>query len=72
MTFDPTWVFLSLIPNGIGFVLFVYGKKEGRWPQLAAGVALMVYPMVATSVEALIGIGMLIGAGLWWAIWLGW
>jgi hypothetical protein len=72
LTFDPTWVFLSLIPNGIGFVLFVYGKKEGRWPQLAAGVALMVYPMVATSVEALIGIGMLIGAGLWWAIWLGW
>ena len=42
---DPTWLFLSLIPGGIGFVLFVYGKKEHkkeqRWPQLVAGLAFM-------------------------------
>jgi hypothetical protein len=25
-------------------VLFVYGKKEGRGPQLIAGILLMVYP----------------------------
>jgi len=35
MSFDPTWLFLSLIPAGIGFVLFVYGKKQERWSQLA-------------------------------------
>src|ERR1700736_3205609 len=28
LTFDPTWLFLSLIPGGIGFVLMVYGKKQ--------------------------------------------
>ena len=39
--FDPTWLFLSLIPGGVGFVLFVYGKKQERWPQLAAGIAFM-------------------------------
>jgi hypothetical protein len=40
--FDPTWIFLSLIPGGIGFVLFVYGKKQQRWPHLVAGLAMMV------------------------------
>jgi hypothetical protein len=27
MSLDPTWLFISLFPGGIGFVLFVYGKK---------------------------------------------
>ena len=47
---DPTWLFLSLIPGGIGFVLFVYGKKQGRWPHLVAGLLFMAYPYVATTV----------------------
>ena len=72
MTLDPAWLLLSLIPSGIGFVLFVYGKKQGRWPHLVAGVALSVYPFVATSVAMLVTVGLLIGVGLWWAIRLGW
>lgn len=44
MTLDPAWLFLSLIPGGIGFVLFVYGKKQQRLPQLVGGLLLMVYP----------------------------
>jgi hypothetical protein len=69
---DATWLFLSLVPSGIGFVLFVYGKKQGRWPHLVAGAALSVYPYVATSVTMLVTIGLLIGIGLWFAIRLGW
>ncbi len=38
MSLDPTLLFLSLIPGGIGFVLFVYGKKQERSPQLVAGL----------------------------------
>ena len=72
MDLDPTWLLLSLIPSGIGFVLFVYGKKQSRWPQLIAGVALMVYPYFATSVATLVSIGGLIGLGLWYAIRVGW
>ena len=72
MNIDPTWLFLSLIPSGIGLVLFVYGKKEQRWPQLAAGLALMLYPYFATSLVALVGGGALIGIGLWSAVRLGW
>ena len=37
---DPTWLFVTLIPSGAGLVLFVYGKKQRRGPQLAAGLAL--------------------------------
>ena len=72
MSFDPTWLFLSLIPSGIGFVLFVYGKKQERWPQLAAGLLLVVYPYFATGTVALVAIGAVIGFVLWIAIRLGW
>jgi hypothetical protein len=72
MSLDPLWLFLSLIPGGIGFVLFVYGKKQARPPQLVAGLALMVYPYFATDVASLVVIGALIGLGCWGAIRLGW
>ncbi len=72
MSFDPTWLFMSLIPGGIGFVLFVYGKKQDRWPQLAAGLILMVYPYFATSLVSLVAIGLVIGGALWYALRLGW
>jgi 4-hydroxybenzoate polyprenyltransferase len=72
MNFDPTWLFLSLIPSGVGFVLFVYGKKQGRLPHLLAGIALSIYPYLATTVTMLVSVGLLIGAGLWFAVRQGW
>jgi hypothetical protein len=69
---DPTWLFLSLFPSGVGFVLLVYGKKQQRWPQLAAGVALLVYPYFTETVSGLLGIGAAIGVALWVALRLGW
>ncbi len=72
MNFDPTWLFVSLIPSGIGFVLFVYGKKQRRWPHLIAGVLLTVYPYFATSLVSLVTAGAVIGLCLWYAVRLGW
>jgi hypothetical protein len=72
MSFDPVWLFLSLIPGGAGFVLFVYGRKQDRWPHLLTGLALMAYPYFASSVSALVGIGLALGAALWWAVRAGW
>ena len=57
------FLMLSLIPGGIGFVLFVYGKKQERWPQLVAGLALMVYPYFTPGVPLLVGVGALICGG---------
>ena len=72
MSFDPMWVMLSLIPSGVGFVLFTYGRKQQRWPHLAAGVAFMVYPYFATTVTSLLAAGGAIGFILWYAVRLGW
>ena len=72
MSLDPTWIFLSLMLSGVGFVLFRYGRKQDRWPQLVAGLALMLYPYFATSLTTLVGIGALIGMALWYALRLGW
>ena len=65
---DPTLLFLSLIPSGVGFVLFVYGKKQQRWPQLAAGLGLMIYPYFTSSILTLAGVGAALGAALYWAL----
>jgi hypothetical protein len=72
MSLDPVWLFLSLIPGGIGFVLFVYGKKQSRWPQLVGGLAFMVYPYFTPTVGWLVGVGLALGAALWVAIRGGW
>ena len=72
MSFDPTWLFLSLIPGGVGFVLFVYGKKQERWPHFVAGLAFMVYPYFTTSIASLTIVGGAIGVALWLAVRAGW
>jgi hypothetical protein len=69
---DPTWLFLSMIPSGIGFVLFVYGKKQQRWPHMVAGVVFSVYPYFTTSILAMVGVGVALGTGLWLAVRAGW
>lgn len=72
MSLDPTVLFLSLIPGGVGFVFFVYGKKNDRWPQLVAGLAFMAYPYFTPTVPGLLGVGALISGGLWLALRQGW
>ena len=72
MSLDPTWLFVSLIPSGIGFVLFVYGKKQARWPHLAAGLLLMVYPYFTPGLGSLVTAGVMIVCALWYVVRVGW
>lgn len=72
MTFDPVWLFLSLIPGGAGFVLFVYGKKEQRWPYLVAGLVFMIYPYFTPGIPLLLGVGVALAAALWFTVRQGW
>jgi branched-subunit amino acid transport protein len=72
VNFDPTWLFLSMIPSGIGFVLFAYGKKQQRWPQLLAGILFMVYPYFTPSLLTMLLVGVALGTGLWVAVQGGW
>jgi hypothetical protein len=72
VTLDPTWLFLSMIPSGIGFVLFVYGKKQGRGLFMLAGIVFSVYPYFTSSILAMVGVGIVLGGGLWAAVRAGW
>ena len=68
MSLDPALLFLSLVTSGIGFVLFVYGKKQERWPQLVGGIVLMVYPYFVTTVLLNVVVGAAIVAAVWLAV----
>ena len=70
-SFDPTWIFLSMIPAGIGFVLFVYGKKQERWPHLVAGIAMMVYPYFTSTITVMTAVGVVICVALWYVVRIG-
>jgi hypothetical protein len=65
---DPTWLFLSLFPGGIGFVLMFYGKRRERGIHFLFGALFTVYPLFTESATALILVGIALGAALWWAL----
>jgi len=69
---DATWLFLSLIPGGIGFFLFSYGKKQQRWILVGAGLAFMVYPYFTSTTTSMTVVGIALGAALWLAVRAGW
>ena len=59
-------------PGGIGFVLFMYGRKQERLPHIGAGIAYMVYPYFTPGVWSMLLVGVGLGVGLWLAVRAGW
>jgi hypothetical protein len=72
MSAGPLWLFLSLIPGGVGFVLLAYGRKQSQWGMVVAGVVFMVYPYFTESLTALVGVGIVLGILTWAAVRGGW
>ena len=72
MSMDPGLLFFSLITSGVGFVLFMYGKKQGRAPQLIAGIVLTVYPYFVPDLLWNVIIFFVICAVTWIAVRQGW
>jgi hypothetical protein len=70
--FDPTVLIVSMIPSAIGFVLFTYGRKMHRTPQLIGGIALMVYPYFTPTLTTMISVGLLICAIVWFVVQMDW
>lgn len=66
MNTSTTWLLVSLAIGAVGTGLFIYGKKQARWPQLVFGVILCVYPYFVANVWVMLGIA----AGLIAALWL--
>lgn len=65
MDFEPKALVASLLISSVGFVMFSYGRKMQRFPQLVAGLALMIYPYFVSSWLAIVGIALAIVLGLW-------
>ena len=67
-----TVLFLSLVTSGIGFVLFTYGRKQSEIVYIVGGLAFMVYPYFAGSVLSMTGVGVALGAAIYFARQAGW
>jgi hypothetical protein len=71
MTFDANAILLSIVFSSAGFVCFMYGKRQGRIPQLVAGVTLMLYPYFVSNLVWMSAIGVAILGLMWLAVRLG-
>jgi hypothetical protein len=69
---NPNLLLTSLLVSSVGLVLFLYGKKQARWPQMAVGVVMMVYTYFLSSVAISLGIAAGLALLLWVLLRLGW
>jgi hypothetical protein len=56
VSFDPGTLIAGFLVSGIGFVLFSYGRKQGRIPHVVFGLVLMVFPYFVPGVLLMLGI----------------
>lgn len=68
MTLDAGSFFTSLLVSGVGFVLFEYGRRMRRAPQIGIGLVLMIFPYFVASVWAMLGIAAALLVALWLAL----
>ena len=50
---DPAFLVVSLIVSSVGFVMFMYGKKQHRPVQLGSGLLLLLVPFFVRDPLAL-------------------
>lgn len=72
MNLEPGPLIASFIIGSIGLVAFMYGKRQKRFPQLAVGLVLMVYPYFITNLWLVYLIAALLLALLWIVVKSGW
>jgi len=72
VSLDLNVLLFSIFTSGVGGVLFVYGRKQERPPQLVAGIILIVYPYFVSSLAMSVAIFAVIVAAMWIAIRQGW
>ena len=65
-------IIVAFVVSTVGFSIFLFGRKQRRVPQYAAGMFMMLSPVIvrdpllasATAVATLIGMRIAIGCGL--------
>ena len=63
--FDPVKIAAHVIFAAIGFVAFMYGKKNALWRSMIIGIALMAYPYFFSGTLSICLIGIALTAALY-------
>jgi hypothetical protein len=71
MLTDGNAVLLSLAIGCVGLACFVYGRRQGRFPQMLAGATLSVYPYFVSNLFVMGAIAVAVLLALWVAVRLG-
>jgi hypothetical protein len=72
MDVDVSGLFASFLVSGIGFVLFSYGRKMSRPPQVVSGLVLMIFPYFVSNLWLEASITLAILGSLFLAVKQGW
>jgi hypothetical protein len=65
VSFDPNTLLASLLVSSIGFVLYKYCRSQKRFPHAAVGAVMLVYPYAVTNIPLMLGLCVVLCAGLW-------
>lgn len=68
MNLDANSLLASLLISSIGFVLFVYGRRMRRIPQLAVGLVMLIYPYFVSTVWLMLAIAAVLLSLLWFGV----
>jgi hypothetical protein len=68
MEMDGGSLVASLVVSSIGFVVFGYGKRMSRLPQVIVGLVMMAFPYFVPDTLLMSIIGGVLLAGLWIAL----
>jgi len=68
MSLDAGSLIASLLVSSVGFVLFEYGRRMRRPPQLGIGIVLLIFPYFVSSVVLMLAIGVVLLVLLWLAL----
>jgi len=63
--FSLSGILASTLVGSVGFVLFHYGRKSTRMPQLVSGLTLMIFPLFVPGAAAMLAIAAVILAAFW-------
>lgn len=65
MDLSLSGILASTLVGSIGYVLFHYGRKCTRMPQLVSGLTLMLFPFFVTGASWMLSIAALVLALFW-------
>ncbi len=65
MDLSLSGILASALIGSVGYVLFHYGRKSARMPQLVSGLTLMLFPLFVTGASWMLAIAALVLALFW-------